>query len=294
RPPYACAPPRLHHQHRLGGRHALDAASCLRTRQGRSHCDHRMPRRRMGPGAGPGQRGFSRLYTNPGAAGCDRQGRARPFIARRQFGARPFGRAFGNRQGRDLSRLAACVGHYGCERAGRLRMAGRAALAHLWGLAAAGQCLSSRADSPAARSAKQRSKKRKDVMTTFSADLARFLVGLRTENMPPEVVQKARVCLYNAFGMGINGHATPYAPVARAAALALDGEVAGGATLFLDGRRTTIGGACLANSALFHGRAQEDTCGAAHFGTILIPLLTAMIEARGYPLSRLIPAVVAG
>ena len=131
-------------------------------------------------------------------------------------------------------------------------------------------------------------------MTTFSADLAKFLVGLRTENMPPEVVQKARVCLYNAFGMGINGHATPYAPVARAAALALDGEVAGGATLFLDGRRTTVGGACLANSALFHGRAQEDTCGAAHFGTILIPMLTAMIEARGYPLSRLIPALVAG
>ncbi len=131
-------------------------------------------------------------------------------------------------------------------------------------------------------------------MTTFSADLAKFLVGLRTENMPPEVVQKARVCLYNAFGMGINGHATPYAPVARAAALALDGEVAGGATLFLDGRRTTVGGACLANSALFHGRAQEDTCGAAHFGTILIPMLTAMIEARGYPLARLIPALVAG
>ena len=94
--------------------------------------------------------------------------------------------------------------------------------------------------------------------------------------------------------MGINGHATPYAPVARAAALALDGEVAGGATLFLDGRRTTVGGACLANSALFHGRAQEDTCGAAHFGTILIPMLTAMIEARGYPLARLIPALVAG
>ena len=79
-------------------------------------------------------------------------------------------------------------------------------------------------------------------MTTFSTDLASFLIGLRTENLPPQVVQKARVCLYNAFGMAINGHATPYAPVARATALALDGEVQGGATLFLDGRRTTIGG----------------------------------------------------
>lgn len=64
--------------------------------------------------------------------------------------------------------------------------------------------------------------------------------------------------------------------------------------LLCDGRRTTIGGACLANSALFHGRAQEDSCGAAHFGTILIPLLAAMIEARRYPAARLIPALVAG
>jgi 2-methylcitrate dehydratase PrpD len=131
-------------------------------------------------------------------------------------------------------------------------------------------------------------------MTTFAAGLARFPVDLRMETLPPEVVQKARVCLYNAFGMGLNGHATPYAPVARAAALALDGEIQGGATLFLDGRRTTVGGACLGNAALFHGRAQEDTCGAAHFGTILIPMLTALIETRDYPLARLIPALVAG
>ena len=131
-------------------------------------------------------------------------------------------------------------------------------------------------------------------MTTFSTQLARFLVSLRLELLPPEVVRKARVCLYNAFGMGINGHATPFASVARAAALAMDGETSDGATLFLDGRRTTVGGACLANSALFHGRAQEDSCGAAHFGTILIPLLTALVELKGYPLARLIPALVAG
>ena len=129
---------------------------------------------------------------------------------------------------------------------------------------------------------------------TFATDLAGFVVGLRPDALPPEVERKARVCLYNAFGMGICGHATPFAPVARRAALALDGEIAGGATLFLDGRRTTVGGAALANSALFHGRAQEDTCGAAHFGTILIPLLTALIETRGYPIERLIPALVAG
>jgi 2-methylcitrate dehydratase PrpD len=131
-------------------------------------------------------------------------------------------------------------------------------------------------------------------MPTLSEHIGRFVSGLTPAALPPEVAEKARACLLNAYAMGINGHDTPYVPVARATALALGGEVAGGATLLGDGRRTTIGGACLANSALFHGRAQEDTCGAAHFGTILIPMLTALIEMRGYPLDRLIPALVAG
>jgi 2-methylcitrate dehydratase PrpD len=61
-----------------------------------------------------------------------------------------------------------------------------------------------------------------------------------------------------------------------------------------DGRRTTVSGAAFANAALFHGRAQEDTCGAAHLGAIMIPMLTAMIEARKLPESLLIPALVAG
>jgi 2-methylcitrate dehydratase PrpD len=129
---------------------------------------------------------------------------------------------------------------------------------------------------------------------TLSSDIARFTSGLRLETLPPQIVEKARNCLLNAYGMALNGHATPFAPVARQAALAMDGEISNGATLLGDGRRTTIGGACLANSALFHGRAQEDTCGAAHFGTILIPLLTALIETRRYPLDRLIPALIAG
>ena len=130
---------------------------------------------------------------------------------------------------------------------------------------------------------------------SLSRRLADFAVSLDTGSLPPEVVEKARACLLNGYGMALGSHMTPYAPVARAAALSMDGLVqAGGATLLGDGRKTTIAGAALANSALFHGRAQEDTCGAAHLGAIMIPLLTAMIEARGWPVERLIPALVAG
>jgi 2-methylcitrate dehydratase PrpD len=131
-------------------------------------------------------------------------------------------------------------------------------------------------------------------MSTLAQHLARFVSSLTIDRMPADIVEKARVCLLNGYAMGLNCHSTPYARVARTAALAIDGERRDGATLLGDGRKTTIGGAVLANAALFHGRAQEDTCGAAHFGTILIPLLTGLLEARGYPIERLVPALVAG
>ena len=129
---------------------------------------------------------------------------------------------------------------------------------------------------------------------TLARKIAEFTSGLELGRMPPEVEEKARTCLLNGYGIGLGSHPTPYAPVARRAALAMDGERGGEATMLADGRKVTIGGAALANSALFHGRAQEDTCGAAHLGAIMIPLLTAMVEARGYPLDRLLPALVAG
>ncbi len=131
-------------------------------------------------------------------------------------------------------------------------------------------------------------------MTTLSQHLGNFIHALDARRMPAEVVEKARVCLLNGYGMGLDCHRTPYAPVARAAALAMDGEQPRGASMLGDGRKTSIGGACLANSALFHGRAQEDTCGAAHFGTILIPMLTALLEVRKYPIERLLVALISG
>jgi 2-methylcitrate dehydratase PrpD len=129
---------------------------------------------------------------------------------------------------------------------------------------------------------------------TVSQSIARFVHTLDIDRVPPEVAEKTHVCLLNGYGIGLGCHDTPFAPVARRAAIAMDGEVATGATLLGDGRKTSIAAACLANSALFHGRGQEDTCGAAHLGTIMIPLLTALIESRGYPLARLMPALLCG
>jgi len=128
---------------------------------------------------------------------------------------------------------------------------------------------------------------------TISDALAAFTTGISRESVPAEVWDKAHACLLNGYGIALAGLGTPYEPVARKAALAMYGR-AGEATLLGSGEKTSISGAILANGALFHGRGQEDTCGAAHLGPIIIPLLMALIESGRGKMGDLIPAMIAG
>lgn len=131
-------------------------------------------------------------------------------------------------------------------------------------------------------------------MDSVAGKMAAFVVGLEGERISAGVTDAARACLFNALATALNALQTPYAPVARDAAIAMNGIVPNGATLLGDGRRTTVAGACLANAALMHGRSQEDTCGAAHLGVVIVPLLLALAETRDLPLDDLIPSIVAG
>ena len=131
-------------------------------------------------------------------------------------------------------------------------------------------------------------------MIGLAQGIANFTSGLGIDSMPDDVVELARNCLLNAYGIALCGLETPYAKVAGRAAVRMDGLQPDGATLLATGQKTSVSGACLANSALFHGRAQEDTCGAAHFGTVLVPLLTALSEANDCQAAALMPALVAG
>jgi 2-methylcitrate dehydratase PrpD len=128
---------------------------------------------------------------------------------------------------------------------------------------------------------------------TIAEQLAQFTSALKHDNIPERVWNKAHACLLNGYGIAMAGLATPYEPVARAAALAMYGG-SGEATLLGSGGRGNVTAAIMANSALFHGRGQEDTCGAAHLGAIMIPLLMALIESGRGRMEDLIPAMIAG
>ena len=60
---------------------------------------------------------------------------------------------------------------------------------------------------------------------TLAQGLGRFVADLDLVQVPPPVVEKARTCLLNGYGIALGGHATPFAPVARRAALAEEGAI---------------------------------------------------------------------
>lgn len=127
---------------------------------------------------------------------------------------------------------------------------------------------------------------------TIAEDLGKFVASLNRETIPDDVWRKAQACLLNGYGVAMAGLATPYEPVARRAAQAMY-PGAGAASFLGSGESGAITGAVLANGALFHGRGQEDTCGAAHLGAVAIPLLMALIESGHGEMEDLIPALVA-
>jgi 2-methylcitrate dehydratase PrpD len=130
---------------------------------------------------------------------------------------------------------------------------------------------------------------------TVAGALGSFVSSIALRSVPHEVIEKAKACLLSAYGIGLGSDHLPYARVARRAVLEMEGEQANGATIFGDGRKTTIGGATLANATLFHGRNQEDfTWGSTHPSVVIVPVLTALLEAKKLPIDRLVPAVIGG
>ena len=95
---------------------------------------------------------------------------------------------------------------------------------------------------------------------TLSDTLGAFVAGLDLSSLPPEVAEKARCCVLNGYGIALGSHPTPFAPVARRAAIAIDGERPDGATLLGDGRKTSVASAAMANRAFTAQREASEAC----------------------------------
>jgi 2-methylcitrate dehydratase PrpD len=127
---------------------------------------------------------------------------------------------------------------------------------------------------------------------SLARSIADFVVGLNDNDLDPAVREKLDSCLIYGYGMALGSRATPYYEVAGRAEAGTGSK--GAATVLFNGRKVSTASATFVNAALFGGRGQDDTCGRVHMGTVVIPMLTAMLESGLYSMEQIRPALLAG
>lgn len=124
--------------------------------------------------------------------------------------------------------------------------------------------------------------------------LGRFVAAAAYEQLPPDIVQKAKACLLYGLAIGI---AAVRAPQPRQAARAIDLEASAGAcgaTRLIDGRQLDFPAAAFCNSVLFHSRVQDDSHPCGHLGGVVIPTVLACAERFDVTGNDALAAMVAG
>lgn len=128
--------------------------------------------------------------------------------------------------------------------------------------------------------------------------LATFAAGLRLDELPDAVVEKAKACLLYGLAVGLASRASPHParalavmpPLARSIATGVEGAAA----TLADGLPRTPAAAAFCNAVLLHARIQEDAHPAGHVGVVVIPAVLAACEAADARGDDLLAALVAG
>ena len=132
-------------------------------------------------------------------------------------------------------------------------------------------------------------------MASISRRLARWAAGLRFEDLPVQVVDRARGATLQAIGSALLGSRTEDGR--RAVALITEEEtgVRNGATIMVSGAMATKGGAAFANSEMALAGGKWDTFRMlTHPGTSIIPAALAAAETRGASGEEFLTGVAAG
>ncbi len=134
-----------------------------------------------------------------------------------------------------------------------------------------------------------------DPSTSISRQFARWVAGLRYEDLPPDVVDRARGLTLQALASALLGSQLP---AGREAVDLVTREEAGapaGVTVMVDGASATKAGAVFANAELILAGGKWDTFRMlTHPGTCIVPCAFAAAEAEGASGRDFITGLVAG
>lgn len=132
-------------------------------------------------------------------------------------------------------------------------------------------------------------------MATIAQQLGQFVSQIAVDNLPADVIAKAKSCLLYGLSIAMAAHDSRQAQIAEKALLADESLSQGGSTTILSGKQTAPGAAAFANGVLFQSRGQSDAYGTmAHFGPAVVTSVLALAEANDYSGREIIPALVAG
>jgi len=128
--------------------------------------------------------------------------------------------------------------------------------------------------------------------------IAEFAAGLRAENIPEAVRERARIHVLDAIGVGLAANAYPFADRAMAGIQALGGpgEGPGGGTVIGRRERLPLRDAALANGFLIHGLDFDDThlTSIVHASAACLPVALSLGEAVDASGAEVMAAYVAG
>jgi 2-methylcitrate dehydratase PrpD len=129
---------------------------------------------------------------------------------------------------------------------------------------------------------------------TVAEKFARWVIGLKFEELPPEVVRQAKRCMLDTLGVQVRGATLPWVqPVYRYLRSAAGKEEA---TVTYHGDRLGVPYAAYVNSTFSYccELQHHGSYGSAHTGVIVIPTIQALGEKLGASGRELITAMVAG
>ncbi|MBR0642406.1 MmgE/PrpD family protein [Plastoroseomonas hellenica] len=125
-------------------------------------------------------------------------------------------------------------------------------------------------------------------------DLACFAAGLRYEDLPKAVIERAKLCLLDGIGVCLHGADLPWTRILREVVLAEGGD--GRASIWGSGATASLAKAVLVNSTAGHGFEMDDIHkdSVLHPNSIVTPIGLGFAEATGVSGRDLLTAVVAG
>jgi 2-methylcitrate dehydratase PrpD len=133
------------------------------------------------------------------------------------------------------------------------------------------------------------------MMPSLSRQLARWVAGLRYEDLPSEVVDRAKGLTLHGLASVLLGSQSASGQQAVTLITEEETGVTNGATIMVDGRKVTKGGAAFANSEMLMAGGKLDSFRMlTHPGTSIIPGAFVAAETEGASGKNFITGLVAG